>query len=140
MGCLLLDAINAHMHDGTCPTSGSLGECPALIEARAESDWVRVQLVLSIWDASFNSATTVEAWLEALGATCVEISHVLLDRVNETVNGVGVDQTRTWDVHAWFPAGTAILSDLLEIAPDNRPDPERAAFFDQLRNTARVAP
>ena len=114
----LLESINARMHEGTCPTSGSLGECPALVEVVERQTFhgprVLVRAVLCIWAAAFNDCETVAAWFKEEGALEVSISHVLYDPFNETFSGLNVDSTRDWVVDAQFPVGHPSVAGITE--------------------------
>jgi hypothetical protein len=91
----LLRLINSKMHEGTCPTAGSLGEC-AIISQDDVGLW---QAVLYIWDASFHDSTHVAQWFHDAGATEVFVTHVLYDSVNDDRNGQCIDGGRAWWVH-----------------------------------------
>lgn len=83
------------MHEGTCPTAGSLGEC-AIISQDDVGLW---QAVLYIWDASFHDSTHVAQWFHDAGANEVFVTHVLYDSVNDDRNGQCIDGGRAWWVH-----------------------------------------
>lgn len=96
----MLKAINSHMHEGICPTAGSIGECAALHESRPGHWWA----ALYIWDKSFNDDTAVAQWFYRLGATEVLVSHVLHDSNNDVRNGLcAEDSARPWHVEFHIP-------------------------------------
>ena len=114
----LLERINARMHEGTCPSKGSLGECPALEEVVERQTFhgprVLVRAAVSIWEPTFNDCESMAAWFKAEGALEVSISHVLHDPFNETAAGFNVDSSRDWIVDAQFPVGHASVVDITE--------------------------
>ncbi len=114
----LLERINARMHDHTCPSEGSLGECPALIEIvpsqTIHGERVLVTAALYIWDAAFNDPAAVAGWFTEEGALEVIVAHTLHDPFNEVFAGKDVDSTRPWTVSAWFPPCHPSIADITE--------------------------
>lgn len=95
----VLRSINAHMHHGSCPTSGCIGECAALDETSPGVWWA----ALYIWDDNFNDSTEVAKWFTDLGAGEVVISHVLHDSYNGDKNGRCFDGVRAWHIEFEMP-------------------------------------
>jgi len=118
MKCALLENINARMHDGACPTAGSLGECPALVEVVERLTFLGPRVVVSaalcIWDAGFNDAEMVANWFKEEGALSVWVTHVLHDDFNQTHAGFNIDGTRDWLVDAHFPVGHPAVAEIVE--------------------------
>lgn len=103
----LLQLINSKMHEGTCPTAGSLGEC-AVISVDHRQIWTAV---LYIWDDAFNDSAQVAQWFHDGGAAEVVVTHVLHDSVNEDRDGRCCDGGRAWWVYFNMPD---------QIIPDTR--------------------
>lgn len=122
MSCPLLERINARMHEGSCPTAGSLGECPALVQVVQKHTFagprVLVTAALSIWDQSFNDSFSVASWFKDEGALEVVIVHVLHDPANDTFAGFNDDVSRDWVVDAWFPVDHPSIADIVEAPHD----------------------
>ncbi len=94
----LLQIINAHMHEGTCPGSGCIGEC-AIIYSVAERSPKSYEAQLYIWNQSFNDSSAVAEWFKAAGASNIWISHTLFSDVNEDRDGYCFgDRARNWVV------------------------------------------
>lgn len=97
-------SINAHMHEGMCPTKGCIGECAAIFpetEYPDEKWWIAA---LYIWDADFNDSARVAQWFFDLGARDVIIRHVLFDSDNGDRDGKSFDDVRAWHVTFSIPA------------------------------------
>ena len=102
----VLEAINRRMTGGGCPTAGSLGECAAITESRAEgsaSSYYTAHLYL--WSGADDlTPAEVAGWFHALGATDVVVSAVLYDKDNNILNGSSIDDgVRPWDVSYFLP-------------------------------------
>lgn len=95
-----LEKINAKMHEGKCPASGSLGECPVLDNTSENRWWA----ALYIWDKTFNDSSAVASWFHELGAEDVMISHVLYDSCNGDKDGYCEDGAKAWHVDFTIPA------------------------------------
>lgn len=94
----LLQIINAHMHEGVCPSAGCIGEC-AIIYSVDERSPNSYEAQLYIWDQSFNDSSAVAEWFKAVGASNVWISHTLFSDANEDRDGRCFDgPTRNWVV------------------------------------------
>ena len=102
----VMAAINHRMNGGGCPTAGSLGECAAITEIRAEgsaSSYYTAHLYLHSGADDLTPAE-VAGWLHELGATDVVVSAVLYDKDNNILNGSSVDDgARPWDVSYFLP-------------------------------------
>lgn len=94
-----LDKINSHLHQGRCPTVGSIGECAAIY---TEGDDY-FEAYLYIWDAEFNDSTAVAEWFIELGAERVWVQHVLYCADNGDRDGYCPDGGRAWVVHFYMP-------------------------------------
>lgn len=90
----LLHTINAKMHDGHCPTAGSLGECAAIFDM---NDGL-FQAMLYIWDHEFNDSTKVASWFHEAGAKSVTVAHTLYSDANEDRDGKTATGCREWTV------------------------------------------
>lgn len=90
----LLHTINAKMHEGQCPTAGSLGECAAIFDMK---DGL-FQAMLYIWDKEFNDSTEVAGWFQDAGAEEVTVSHTLYSEANEDRDGKTSTGCREWTV------------------------------------------
>ncbi len=104
----VLEAINGRMNSGVCPSAGSLGECAAITESRAEgsaSSYYTAHLYLHS-GADDLAPAVVADWFHALGATDVVVSAVLYDKDNNILNGSSIDDgVRPWDVSYCLPKG-----------------------------------
>jgi hypothetical protein len=90
----MLDIINGRMHEGSCPTAGSLGECCIISEIRPGV----FEAVLYIWDDAFNDSTAVAGWFKEAGADSVSIGHTLYSDDNGDRDGKTFDGVREWTV------------------------------------------
>lgn len=95
----LLQLINSKMHEGTCPTAGSLGEC-AIISVDPSQ---KSTAVLYIWDDAFCDSAQVAQWFHDAGAIEVYVTHVLHDSVNGDRDGQCCDGGRAWWVYFYMP-------------------------------------
>jgi len=92
----LLHTINAKMHEGQCPTAGSLGECAAIHDLAPE---VGLHMaMLYIWDNEFNDSAKVASWFHEAGAEGVTVSHTLFSDDNEDRDGKTSTGCREWTV------------------------------------------
>jgi hypothetical protein len=102
----VLEAINYRMNGGGCPGAGSLGECAAITESRAEgsaSSYHTAHLYLHSGADDLTPAE-VASWFHKLGATDVVVSAVLYDKDNNILNGSSIDDgVRPWDVSYFLP-------------------------------------
>jgi hypothetical protein len=90
-------ALNSHLHGGTCPGEGALGECPACYELERYPG--RFYAHVYVWKAGQEQclkAATVASWCEAAGAGDIVISQHLHDPDNETLDGVCHDGALSW--------------------------------------------
>lgn len=90
----MLHAINAKMHEGQCPTAGSLGECAAIFDMK---DGL-FQAMLYIWDKDFNDSAEVARWFHEAGAEGVTVGHTLFSDNNEDRDGKTSTGCREWTV------------------------------------------
>lgn len=93
----LSTAINARMHEGRCPTAGSLGECPAIwVERHAtNSDALFCSAAIYLWSAGQGlKMAEIASWFEAEGCTDVIVFATMHDPDNETLEGVCSDGAR----------------------------------------------
>ncbi|SDJ60585.1 hypothetical protein [Pseudomonas indica] len=90
----MLEIINGRMHEGACPTSGSLGECCIISEA---ADGL-FESVLYIWDSAFNDSAAVAGWFKGAGASDVSVKHTLYSDWNDDRDGKTIDGMREWSV------------------------------------------
>lgn len=102
----VFEAINYRMNGGRCSTAGSLGECAAITESRAEgsaSSYYTARLYLHS-GADDLTPSEVAGWFYTLGATDVVVSAVLYDKDNNILNGSSIDDgVRPWDVSYFLP-------------------------------------
>lgn len=97
----VLEAINARMTGGGCPTAGSLGECAAITEIHAEGSARSYYTAhLYLWPAARDlSASEVARWFYQLGCSDVTVSAVLYNKENNIFDGASIDDgVRPWDV------------------------------------------
>lgn len=101
----IIDAINGHLHEGKCPTAGSLGECAAISTLTCKgSTGPHYVASLYIWDKTFNDSTLVASWFRQLGAYGITVSAVLFDEGNDIRDGASThDDARPWDVGFFMP-------------------------------------
>lgn len=99
-----LQRINAHMHQGHCPSAGCLGECFAIdYQTQCQDGTYLFTAYLSIWDAAFSDPGRVAQWFHDLGARQVRVLHVLHDELNDDRNGRSEDGARQWQVEFYMP-------------------------------------
>lgn len=95
----VLTSVNARMHDGPCPGTGSLGECAAITDIEGSSGHVFYVASLYLWKAALDlQAATVAAWFTEAGCANVIVSAVLHDPDNGTIDGVTSDGVWPWEV------------------------------------------
>ena len=116
----VLESINRRMTGGGCPTAGSLGECAAITESRAEgsaSSYYTAHLYL--WSGADDlTPAEVAGWFHALGATDVVVSAVLYDKDNNILNGSSIDDgVRPWDVSYFLPQNASLSGAPLAARP-----------------------
>jgi len=92
----LTESINARMHTGTCPSAGSLGECPAIwVEHENDSGALNCAAAVYLWHAAQGlKMADVATWFEAEGCTDVIVYATMHDPVNETLEGLCSDGAR----------------------------------------------
>jgi hypothetical protein len=111
-----LSIINAHMHEGRCPTAGCIGECAAMTEIRPGIWWA----ALYIWDKEFNDSTRVAKWFTDIGATDILITHVLHDTDNVDKDGKCFDEARAWHVEFAMSWRAALASVMNEVTTERK--------------------
>ena len=92
----VMHALNARLNGRTCPSSGSLGECPACYELDKYPG--RYYAHVYIWKAGQLSLkpSTVAAWLTECGCTDVVIRQDMHDPDNDTYEGKCHDGALSW--------------------------------------------
>lgn len=106
-------SISAHLHDGTCPSSGCIGECPAIeFQSKCHDGTERWTAYLSIWDDAFNDPSRVAGWFHEAGAQEVRVLHVLHDELNADRNGREDEfgGARNWQVDFYIPVRPRLTS------------------------------
>jgi len=107
----VLEAINYRMNGGGCPGAGSLGECAAITESRADGSASRYHTAHLYLHSGADDLTPAEvaSWFHKLGATDVVVSAVLYDKDNNILNGSSIDDgVRPWDVSYFLPQNVEV--------------------------------
>jgi hypothetical protein len=95
----VLASVNARMHDGPCPSAGSLGECAAISPASDGDDGTWYIANLYLWKAALDlQAATVAAWFAEADCINVTVSAMLHDPFNGVIDGVTSDGIWPWEV------------------------------------------
>ncbi len=94
----LLSAINRHMHEGRCPTAGSLGECAAIWLESSSETAAHYGAAVYLWSAAAGlKYAEVARWFqEASGCNAddVLVHATMHDPYNETHEGACSDGAR----------------------------------------------
>lgn len=134
----VLEAINYRMNGGGCPGAGSLGECAAITESRAEgsaSSYHTAHLYLHSGADDLTPAE-VASWFHKIGATDVVVSAVLYDKDNNILNGSSIDDgVRPWDVSYFLPQNACAephLTAAERMKMNDRDSPENVGYTEGL--------
>jgi hypothetical protein len=95
----VLASVNARMHEGPCPGSGSLGECAAISDMDGGDGGTWYVASLYLWKAALDlQAATVAAWFEAADCINITVFATLHDPLNDVIDGVSSDGVWPWEV------------------------------------------
>jgi len=91
----MLAEINKKLHEGKCPTAGSLGECAATYHVRTTEDGKEIhEAYVYLWDDNFTDWETLAQWFTEQGAEEVHVAWVMYDSANGDRNGRAEDNSR----------------------------------------------
>lgn len=131
----LYNAINARMHSGTCPSTGCLGECPAIwVHRRIEDGELVCEAAVYLWSGAHGlKMADVAQWFEAEGCTDVIVSATMHDPENLTFEGVCEDGARPLYVTFVLSAERAATSGLVDTTHEGtKPQPLTEQEVDAL--------
>jgi len=97
----IMQAINLRMNGGSCPTSGSFGECAAITQHHSVGSQAPFYTASLYLHPAAKDLTPKEVaqWFEEAGCTDATVHAVLHDPGNNIFDGASIDDgVRPWDV------------------------------------------